>query len=103
PDEALQVVAGTGANVFDPASLPPAGASPLQIGTPASGLAFGPDGSLYVAIGLGLPSVLRITPGVDGLVDGNGDTAFHVSGLGTLDPILGDGSPVRNSRLFSPW
>ena len=85
PDEALQMVAGTGADFFDQTSLPAAGGNPLQIGTPASGLALGPDGSLYVAIRLGLPSVLRITPGADGLVDGHGDTAFHVSGVGTLE------------------
>ena len=104
PDEVLQIVAGTGVNFFDPASIPAGGANPLSIGTPTGGLAFGADGSLYVTVQLGMPSLLRITPGPDGLVDGNGDTAFLVTSSGfATGPIMGDGDPVTSARLFSPW
>jgi hypothetical protein len=102
PDEILQAVAGNGSQNVDVSVFPAGGIGPRLIPVPTYDLAFGPDGSLYATGWSGNATVVRISPGPDGLIDGNADTAFLVAGGLFAGPNLGDGTAASSARLFLP-
>lgn len=97
PAEIITTIAGNGLQ-----SPPANGVHPLDAGLYPWSLAFGSEGSLYVASN---DRVLRITPGADGRVDGSADesvTTVVGSLAGYERPFFGDGGHPHDAGISFP-